>query len=80
MHTNIALLFVKYNYNLYQIKYSLIFINYLSNVTNMNGMFVRAYAFNQDQMNGIVEETYEKIINECERLKKNTRNIRKNRK
>ena len=48
MHTNIALLFVKYNYNLYQIKYSLIFINYLSNVTNMNGMFVRAYAFNQD--------------------------------
>ena len=32
----------------------------------------KPYAFNQDQMNGIVEETYEKIINECERLKKNT--------
>ena len=30
------------------------------------------YAFNQDQMNGIVEETYEKIIKECERLKKMT--------
>lgn len=30
------------------------------------------YAFNQDQMNGIVEETYEKIIKECERLKKIT--------
>ena len=27
------------------------------------------YAFNQEQMNGIVEETYENIIKECENLK-----------
>ena len=32
----------------------------------------KPYSFNIDQMNGIVEETYAKIINECENLKKNT--------
>ena len=31
-----------------------------------------SYAFNQEQMNGIVEETYENIIKECEKLKKIT--------
>ena len=30
------------------------------------------YSFSIDQMNGIVEDTYAKIINECENLKKNT--------
>ena len=30
------------------------------------------YSFSNDQMNGIVEETYAKIIEECENLKKNT--------
>ncbi len=30
------------------------------------------YSFSNDQMNGIVEETYAKIIKECENLKKNT--------
>ena len=30
------------------------------------------YSFNQDQMNGIVEEIYTKIIKECEKLKANT--------
>ena len=30
------------------------------------------YSFNKDQMNGIVEETYENIIKECERLKADT--------
>jgi len=30
------------------------------------------YSFSIDQMNGIVEDTYTKIINECENLKKNT--------
>ena len=30
------------------------------------------YSFSNDQMNGIVEETYSKIIKECENLKKNT--------
>ena len=28
------------------------------------------YTFSNDQMNGIVEDTYAKIINECENLKK----------
>ena len=32
----------------------------------------KPYSFSIDQMNGIVEETYTKIINECENLKKNT--------
>ena len=30
------------------------------------------YSFSNDQMNGIVEETYANIIKECENLKKNT--------
>ena len=30
------------------------------------------YSFNQDQMNGIVEETYANIIKECENLKSDT--------
>ena len=29
----------------------------------------KPYSFNQDQMNGIVEEIYTNIINECEKLK-----------
>ena len=32
----------------------------------------KPYSFNQDQMNGIVEEIYMNIINECEKLKKET--------
>ena len=30
------------------------------------------YYFSIDQMNGIVEDTYAKIINECDNLKNNT--------
>ena len=30
------------------------------------------YSFNQDQMNGIVEEIYSNIIKECEKLKDET--------
>ena len=30
------------------------------------------YSFNQDQMNGIVEEIYANIIKECEKLKYET--------
>ena len=32
----------------------------------------KPYSFSNDQMNGIVEETYAKIIKECEILKKIT--------
>ena len=32
----------------------------------------KPYSFSNEQMNGIVEETYSKIIKECENLKKNT--------
>ena len=32
----------------------------------------KPYSFSSDQMNGIVEDTYVNIINECENLKKNT--------
>ena len=31
-----------------------------------------SYTFTNDQMNGIVEDTYANIIKECENLKKNT--------
>ena len=31
-----------------------------------------SYSFSNDQMHGIVEDTYAKIIKECENLKKNT--------
>ena len=33
---------------------------------------MQSYSFSNDQMNGIVEDTYANIINECENLKKNT--------
>ena len=32
----------------------------------------KPYSFSNDQMNGIVEETYSRIIKECENLKKKT--------
>ena len=32
----------------------------------------KPYSFSNEQMNGIVELTYDKIIKECENLKKNT--------
>ena len=49
------------------------FVGYLSKnkITN-NTKMNKPYSFSIDQMNGIVEDTYAKIINECENLKKNT--------
>ena len=49
------------------------FVGYLSKnkITN-NLKMNQPYSFSIDQMNGIVEDTYGKIINECENLKKNT--------
>ena len=49
------------------------FLGYLSKnkITN-NLKMNKPYSFSIDQMNGIVEDTYAKIINECEKLKKNT--------
>ena len=49
------------------------FVGYLSKnkITN-NLKMNNPYSFSIDQMNGIVEDTYTKIINECENLKKNT--------
>ena len=32
----------------------------------------KAYSFNQDQMNGIVEDIYKNIIKECKKLKDET--------
>ena len=32
----------------------------------------KLYSFSNEQMNGIVEDTYSNIIRECENLKKNT--------
>ena len=32
----------------------------------------KPYSFSNEQMNGIVEDTYAKIIKECENLKNNT--------
>ena len=49
------------------------FIEYLSKnkITN-NLKMNKPYSFSINQMNGIVEDTYVKIINECENLKKIT--------
>ena len=49
------------------------FVEYLSknkiiNLLKMN----KPYSFNNEQMNGIVEDTYSNIIKECENLKTNT--------
>ena len=49
------------------------FVGYLSkNKINNNFKMNKPYSFSIDQMNGIVEDTYSKIINECENLKKIT--------
>ena len=49
------------------------FVGYLSKnkITN-NLKMNKPYSFSIDQMNVIVEDTYAKILNECENLKKNT--------
>ena len=39
---------------------------------DMNKDMNKPYSFNQDQMNGIVEEIYTNIIKECEKLKNET--------
>ena len=38
----------------------------------MNKNMNKPYSFNQEQMNGIVEEIYANIINECKKLKNET--------
>ena len=38
----------------------------------MNKKMKNPYSFNQEQMNGIVEVIYSKIIKECEKLKNET--------
>ena len=49
------------------------FVGYLSkNKLTNNLKMNKPYSFSIDQMNGIVEDTYAKIMNECENLKKNT--------
>ena len=49
------------------------FVRYLSkNKITYNLKMNKPYSFSIDQMNGIVEDTYAKIINECENLKENT--------
>ena len=49
------------------------FVGYLSKnkITN-NKKMNKPYSFSIDQMNGVVEDRYAKIMNECENLKKNT--------
>ncbi len=49
------------------------FVRYLSkNKITINLKMNKPYSFSIDEMNGIVEDTYAKIINECENLKKIT--------
>ena len=49
------------------------FVGYLSKNEITNNLIMnKPYSFSIDQMNGIVEDTYAKIINECENLKKHT--------
>ena len=39
---------------------------------SINKIMNKPYSFNQEQMNGIVEEIYTNIIKECEKLKDET--------
>jgi len=49
------------------------FVRYLSKNKNIYKLKMnKSYSFSNEQMNGIVEDTYAKIIKECENLKKNT--------
>ena len=49
------------------------FVRYLSKNKNIYKLKMnKSYSFSNEQMNGIVEDTYVKIIKECENLKKNT--------
>jgi len=49
------------------------FVRYLSkNKITYNLKMNKPYSFSIDQMNGIVEDTYTNIIEECENLRKNT--------
>ena len=49
------------------------FVRYLSKNKNIYKFKMnKSYSFSNDQMNGIVEDTYANIIKECENLKKNT--------
>ena len=52
--------------NIYFVKY--LSKNKITNNLKMN----KPYSFSINQMNGIVEDTYVNIINECENLKINT--------
>ena len=54
------------NLHIYLVRY--LSKNKITNNLKMN----KPYSFSIDQMNGIVENTYSKIIIECENLKKNT--------
>ncbi len=55
----------------FQEKYLL--INYLRKNKNIYYLNMnKPYSFSNDQMNGIVEETYRNIVKECENLKKIT--------
>ena len=48
-------------------------MKYLSeNMNILEKRMKKPYSFNQEQMNGIVEETYDNIIKECEKLKQET--------
>ena len=49
------------------------FVRYLSKNKNIYKLKMnKSYSFSNEQMNGIVEDTYAKIIKECENLKKKT--------
>ena len=49
------------------------FVKYLSkNKITFKFQMEKPYSFSNDEMNGIVEDTYDNIIKECENLKKNT--------
>ena len=58
---------------LFLINLYIYFVEYLSEnkIINYLKMYM-PYSFSNEQMNGIVEDTYANIIKECENLKKNT--------
>ena len=53
-------------------KYIYFLGNLSKNKNNRKLKMNKPYSFSNEQMNGIVEDTYANIIKECENLKKNT--------
>ena len=47
--------------------------NFVKFIVNINKQMSKQFSFSEDEMNGIVEDTYKNIINECKNLIRETK-------